>query len=61
MASTWGGAWGDAWATYWDRETTTAATAAILEFSVVGQRLHWKAAGAGVHYTMNVGRCHYDA
>jgi len=38
-----------------------AVTGASLDFWVVGQRLQWAAPGAPVHYSMNPGRCHYDA
>lgn len=35
--------------------------AASLDFSVLGMRLHWTARGAPAHYTMKMGRCHFDA
>lgn len=37
------------------------AAGASLDFWVMGQRLHWAAAGEPAHYTMNPARCHYDA
>lgn len=44
-----------------DGPAADTVDAASLDFWVMGERLHWAAPGAPVHYTMNPARCHYDA